>query len=188
METLEGQWKMIITHAPVRLLKVQFKKLESLLRQEIKAADIEITEECVALNENKEDINEILKRHEAKFKNSNFFSTCETYLQELRNCSKELSEKKGVEDKSNIEDILDYLQKYWDNITKKIETMNTKLKFLPSAREGFERNFFQLVSWINDLEINSAALKNDNLSSTTEYRRLLDKTKVSNNFYQSLFL
>ena len=96
METLEGQWKMIITHAPVRLLKVQFKKLESLLRQEIKAADIEITEECVALNENKEDINEILKRHEAKFKNSNFFSTCETYLQELRNCSKELSEKKGV--------------------------------------------------------------------------------------------
>jgi hypothetical protein len=179
METLEGQWKMIITHAPVRLLKVQFKKLESLLREEIKEADKEITEECVALNENKEDINEILKRHEAKFKNSNFFSTCEAYLQELRNCSKELSEKKGVEDKSNIEDILDYLQKYWDNITKKIETMNIKLKLLPSAREGFERNFFQLVSWINDLEINSAALKNDNLSSTTEYRRLLDKIKVS---------
>ena len=66
--------------------------------------------------------------------------------------------------------------------------MNTKLKILPSAREGFERNFFQLVSWINDLEINSAALKNNNLSSTTEYRRLLDKTKVSNIFYQRLLL
>jgi hypothetical protein len=81
MDTLEGQWKMIVSHAPVRLLKLQFKQLETLLRQEIKAADIEISEECQALNENSEDITEILKRHEAKFKHSNFFTTCETYLQ-----------------------------------------------------------------------------------------------------------
>jgi hypothetical protein len=81
MDTLEGQWKMIVSHAPVRLLKLQFKQLETLLRQEIKAADIEITEECQALNDNSEDITEILKRHEAKFKHSNFFTTCENYLQ-----------------------------------------------------------------------------------------------------------
>ena len=177
MDTLEGQWKMIVTHAPVRLLKLQFKQLEILLRQEIKAADLEITEECQALNENKEDINEILKRHEAKFKHSNFFSTCESYLQGLRMCSKELGEKR-VEDKSSIEDILDYLQSYWSNLTKKIETMNAKLTILPGAKENFERNFFQFASWLNELELNSNSLFNNGLTSTSEYRRLLDKAKV----------
>lgn len=177
METFEGQWKMIVTHAPVRLLKLQFKQLEILLRQEIKAADLEISEECQALNENKEDINEILKRHEAKFKHSNFFTTCESYLQGLRMCSKELGEKR-VEDNASIEDILSYLQNYWINLTKKIETMNAKLTILPGAKENFERNFFQFASWLNELELNSNSLSNNNLSSISEYRRLLDKTKV----------
>jgi hypothetical protein len=55
--------KMILSHAPIRLLKLNFKRLEQLLRQEINAADEEIMEESLALNQNK-DINEILKRHE----------------------------------------------------------------------------------------------------------------------------
>jgi hypothetical protein len=57
--------KTILSHAPVRLLKLNFKRLEQLLRQEINAADEEIYEESLALNQNK-DVNEILKRHEVK--------------------------------------------------------------------------------------------------------------------------
>ena len=56
---------MILSHAPIRLLKLNFKRLEGLLRQEIIAADAEIMEESLALNQNK-DINEIIKRHEVK--------------------------------------------------------------------------------------------------------------------------
>jgi len=92
-------------------------------------------------------------------------------------CSKELGEKR-VEDKSGIEDILDSLQSYWLSLTKKIETINAKLTVMPGARENFERNFFQFASWLNELEQNSNALTNNNLTSSSEYRRLLDKTKV----------
>ena len=59
-------FKTILSHAPIRLLKLNFKRLEHLLRQEINAADEEIMEESLALNQNK-DINEILKRHEVLF-------------------------------------------------------------------------------------------------------------------------
>jgi hypothetical protein len=92
-------------------------------------------------------------------------------------CSKELGEKR-VEEKSSIEDILDSLQTYWLSLTKKIETINAKLTVMPGARENFERNFFQFASWLNELEQNSNALTNNNLTSSSEYRRLLDKTKV----------
>lgn len=168
---------MILTHAPVRLLKLQFKRLEVLLKQELKAADIEISEECLALNENV-DLNEILRRHEAKFKHSNFFSTCESYLQGLRTCTRELSEKK-VEDKSNVEEILEYLQNYWLNLTKKIETMNQKLTILPDTKENFERSYNQFVSWLYELEQQSESLNNNNLSSVSEYKRLVEKCRVS---------
>ena len=171
---------MILAHAPVRLLKLQFKRLEILLKQELKAADIEISEECLALNENV-DTNEILRRHEAKFKHSNFFSTCESYLQGLRTCTKELSEKKS-DDKSNVEEIFDYLQNYWSSLTRKIETMNAKLTVLPDTKENFEKSLTQLTSWMHEFELNVDNLNNNNLSSSSEYRRLAEKCRVSQSF------
>ena len=172
--------KMILAHAPVRLLKLQFKRLEILLKQELKAADIEISEECLALNENV-DTNEILRRHEAKFKHSNFFSTCESYLQGLRTCTKELSEKKS-DDKSNVEEIFDYLQNYWSSLTRKIETMNAKLTVLPDTKENFEKSLTQLANWMHEFELNVDNLNNNNLSSSSEYRRLAEKCRVSQSF------
>lgn len=172
---------MILTHAPIRLLKLKFKRLEIMLKQELKAADIEISEECLALNENV-NLNEILRRHEAKFKHSNFFTTCESYLQELRTCTRELNEKKA-DDKSNVEEILDYLLGYWANLTKKIETMNTKLTILPDTKENFERNFDQFSAWLGDIEKNYESLNNNNLSSLSEYRRLAEKCQVTNFFF-----
>lgn len=172
---------MILTHAPVRLLKLQFKRLENLLRQEIKEADAEISAEFLALKENK-NISEILKRHEAKFKHSDFFVNCESYLQGLRSCSKELSEKK-IDDKSNLESVLDYLQNHWSNLTRKIENMNAKLTVLPDTKENFEKNLNQLNNWLVEIEFNSKGLFNNSLSSSSEYKRLVDKTKVKNYFY-----
>jgi hypothetical protein len=169
---------MILTHAPVRLLKLQFKRLENLLKQELKAADIEISEECLALNESNVDVAKLLKRHEAKFKHSNFFSNCESYLQGLRTCSKELAEKKA-EEKSNVDEILDYLQNYWSSLTKKIETMNAKLTVLPDTKETFDRNICLFTCWLSEFEHNFANLNNNNLPSTSDYRRLIEKCRVS---------
>ncbi len=180
MDTLSGQWQMILAHAPVRLLKLQFKRLEVLLKQELKAADIEISEECLALKKNG-NVEEILKRHEAKFKNGNFFSNCESYLQGLRNCSKELCEKKQ-EEKSNVDEILDYLQGYWVNLTKKIETMNAKLTILPETKDSFEANFNQFAGWLYDVEQNVEGVRNNNLASLSDYRRLAEKCQVGGVF------
>lgn len=168
---------MILSHAPVRLLKLQFKRLENLLLQEIREADAEISDELDELNENG-DLNQILKRHEAKFKHSNFFHTCESYLQGLRNCTQELSEKK-VEDKSNIQDIFDYLQNHWLTLTQKIENMNAKLTILPGTKENFQTNLNQLTSWLIEIEFNLQSLFDNSLSSSSDYKRILDKSKVN---------
>lgn len=168
---------MIMTHAPVRLLRLQFKRLENLLKQEIKEADAEISEEFNALNENK-DVGEILKRHEAKFKHSDFFPTCESYLQGLKTCKIELADKK-VEDKTFIEDAYDHLQTYWHTLTQKIEALNAKLTITNDTPEDFERNLTQLDTWLYEIEATSKDLFDYNLTSSSEYRRALEKTRVN---------
>ena len=167
---------MILSHAPIRLLKLQFKRLEILLINEIKEADAEINEEFNALKEN-QNLEEILKRHEAKFKHSDFFKTCESYLQGLRVCTQELSEKK-VEDKSNVEEIFEYLQNYWKNLTQKIEAINSKLTTLPDAKENFQLNINQLTTWLIEIELNTENLFKNHMVSTSEYKRFLEKSKV----------
>jgi hypothetical protein len=54
---------MIVSHAPVRLLKLNFKRLEGLLKDEFMAADNELKDEYMGLNQN-HDLSEILRRHE----------------------------------------------------------------------------------------------------------------------------
>lgn len=176
METLESKWHMILAHAPIRLLKLNFTRLETLLRQEISAADAEIMEESMALNQNK-DISEIIKRHEAKFKYSNFFSTCETYLQGLRSCTNALLDQKMVEDKSTILDTNDKIQKYWETLTKKIETMSNRLKALPDLKEKFDKEIYQLNAWLTDFEQNKRNLNNNDLS-IGEYKKILERFNV----------
>ena len=168
---------MILSHAPVRLLKLQFKRLEVLLIKEIKEADAEISDEFNALNENK-NLHEILKRHEAKFKHSDFFKTCESYLQGLKMCTQELADKK-VDDKSNIEEIFSYLQNYWLSLTQKIEAMNSKLTILPDTKENFQLNINQLTTWLIEIELNTDNLFKNHMVSTSEYKRFLDKSKVN---------
>jgi hypothetical protein len=54
---------MIVSHAPVRLLKLNFKRLESLLKEEFLAADNQLKDEYMGLNQN-QDLSDILRRHE----------------------------------------------------------------------------------------------------------------------------
>ena len=97
-------------------------------------------------------------------------------MQGLRSCTKALIEKQ-VDDKSNIEDVLDHLQKYWDNLTQKIELMNEKLKLLPETREKFDKNIHSINSWLNEIEQNKRQLNNNDLT-VSEYKRLIEKLKV----------
>jgi DNA repair ATPase RecN len=95
----------------------------------------------------------------------------------LRSCTQELIEQK-VEDKSNIEDVLDHLQNYWESLTQKIELMNAKLKTLPETREKFDKNLHNINTWLNDIDQNKRQLNNNDLT-VSEYKRLIEKLKVS---------
>jgi len=167
---------MIVSHAPIRLLKIQFKRLEVVLRQEFKEADEELKREQTELNES-QNINDILRRHESKFHSSNFFQTCESYLKDLRIFTKELVEKK-CDDRASIQEVCDGLQNYWTNLVKKIENVRTKLTILPETKENFELHVGQLNSWLNEFDVNATNLFSNNLPSTNDYKRVLDKSRV----------
>ena len=56
--------------------------------------------------------------------------------------------------------------------------MNEKLKLLPETREKFDKNIHGINSWLNDIEQNKRQLNNNDLT-VTEYKRLIDKLKVT---------
>jgi hypothetical protein len=98
-------------------------------------------------------------------------------MQALRICTKELVNHK-VEEKANIEKSLDNFQKYWESLLQKIEKMTTKLKTLPDAKESFEKGLHQLSTLLIEFEQNKRQLNNNELS-VADYKRIVDKLKVS---------
>ena len=98
-------------------------------------------------------------------------------MEGLRTCTKALVDQK-VEDKSSIQEIFEHLQKYWQSLTHKIETMNTKLKKLPDAKEQIDTDLHHLSAWLSEFEQSKRTL-NSNELSTGDYKRLVDKLKTS---------
>ncbi|CAF0715881.1 unnamed protein product [Brachionus calyciflorus] len=175
METLEGQWKMILSHGPIRLLKLEFKRIELLLKHELIEADRELNQCFNSLAENR-DSKKIFKKFQEKFKNSNFYSLCESYLENMKNCVLQLAEKK-IEDRSFIEDAFQNLNTQWINLTQKIEAFNNNLQSKLNIRETVDRNITILDSWLYELETTSKEIFDYNLPSASEYSRALNKIK-----------
>jgi hypothetical protein len=167
---------MIVAYAPARLLKLQFKRIESQLRSEIKKADAEISEELLALAQNKNP-NELVKRHEAKFRRTNFYPTCEACLENLRGLIDELRAIKP-DDASHMQVVLDHMQTYWFDLTERIESVYGKLTMLPDAKENFQFNLIEVDNWLNEAEVNAINLFSNSLSTTTEYKNILEKIRV----------
>jgi hypothetical protein len=149
------------------------------LRKEIKEAELQIANELESFDGKKFNSN-IRKQHEAKFKYSNFFPTCESYLYSLNSYGRQLADKKSDE-KANIDGIMSYLQAHWSNLTKNIEKINriSNGNISSESKENFERQLHQLSLWLMDIEYVSSNLNRVNFTSTAEYKQLLEKCKVS---------
>lgn len=181
MDTLEGQWKMITLHAPIRLLKLKFKHLESMLRKELFDADNELNQHILSLASN-HDADKIYKRFHEKFKSSNFFPQCESYLEQIKKCVLELADKK-IDDRSFIEEAFQNLNSQWINLTNKIEDLSKKIQARLNKREIVDRNLTILDSWLFEVESTSKNLFDYNLTSISEYSRALEKMQVIIFFY-----
>ncbi len=178
METLEGKLKMILSQAPIRLLKLKFKQLEFLLKKEVKEADRELNDYLDYLNQkNIVNMNKIIEKYQAKFNDSSdFFSKCQSYLNDLKSIISELGEKK-IDEKTMIENTYQNLEATWINMVKKIEKMNERLYVLPNKQQNFETNLKELNIWMVEFEFYVENLCRNDLPYLTEYVSLIDKTK-----------
>jgi hypothetical protein len=149
------------------------------LRKEISEAELQIADELDSLDR-KNFNSSIRKQHEAKFKYSNFFQTCEAYLQNLNSYGRQLAEKKSDE-KVNIDRILNNIKVNWGNLNKNIEKINKIISGNSNSesKENFERQIRQLNLWLTDIEYVSSNLDRLNFTSLIEYKQLLEKCKVS---------
>lgn len=167
---------MISTHAPIRLLKLEFRRLEISLRKEFKNAENEINEQSNALESANCNLDELIKRHEYIFGHSDFFNMCETYLNDLRYYGKELGNAK-LDERANVENIYISLEDNWISIVKKIENINGKLRSLPNVFSTFESNLNQLDSWLSEISVHSMKIFDSSLGSK-EYTRAIENLTV----------
>lgn len=178
---------MVICYAPVRLLKLKFKHVESQLRGEMKKADTEISNEYLSLSAgNQASIGEVLKRHETKFKRNEFYSKCESMLETLRSVINDLREI-NAKDVASMEEVFTQLQNYWFNLTQKIDAIYAKLTMLPSAKDQFESNLNCLINWVAEFELVYDGIFSSDLDAPKQYKLLLDRVRVRvKHFYHTI--
>ena len=178
METLEGKLKMILSQAPIRLLKLKFKQFEFLFKKELKEADQELNDIQDLLNRtNTINMKNIIENYEAKFnKSSDFFTKFQSYLNNLKTISSELGEKK-TDEKTMIENAYQNLETAWLNIVKKIDRLNDRLYVLPNKHRNFETNIKELNIWMVEFEFYIENINRNDLPYLTEYVSLVDKIK-----------
>jgi hypothetical protein len=173
---------MIIASVPSRILKLQFKQTETQLRNEYRLANAEIAEEYSMLdNKNQIEIDHVFKRHELKFRQNDFHSMCESHLESLRVI---LSSDDSKDDRKNMENVYEELQTEWFKLNQQIDILYTKLTMLPNANENFEKNLHELSVWLDLFQENSQNLFNNDVNCSTEYKNILENTKV-NEFIKS---
>jgi hypothetical protein len=176
--------KMIVSYAPVRLLKLQFKRVESQLRSEMKKADAEINEQ-IALhhesNDGSRSREELLRRHEAAFHHRGFFHhTCESHVANLRAILAELRALKPDECTSNLEEIVEHVHGYWCVLTQRIATLHAELSeaSVAEAQHTFQLNLMQVERWLSEAEVNAINLFSNSIASTAEYSIIVEKIRV----------
>lgn len=142
MDTLEGKWKTIICYAPIRLLRLQFERIETLIVQELEQAENELNDELKQL-ERQHDTTEILRRHNERFQLNNFQPTMEVHMRELQTFandirSKEQGQASVIHDNEQIDQRTIKLNNYWANMQTKIDNVRRKLQTIPKKWQEFE--------------------------------------------------
>ncbi|CAF1053347.1 unnamed protein product [Adineta ricciae] len=155
MDTLESRWNSIVCHAPIRLLRLQYERLESIIVKELKQAEDELNEELKQM-ERHMDTSDILRRHNERFQLNNFQPTMETHLRNLHAYANDIRSHDTSSTSSQENDQMDerttQLNDYWARTQTKIDNVKRKLQILPKQRQEFEEKFRVVEAWIEAIE------------------------------------
>jgi hypothetical protein len=139
MDTLESKWNTIVCYAPIRLLRLQYERIENIIVKELKQAEDELNDELRQL-EKQHDTTEILRRHNEHFQLNNFQPTMETYIKNLHSFANDIRIKDI--DASHENDQIDQrtvkLNDYWTRMQAKIDNVKRKLQTIPKKWQEFE--------------------------------------------------
>ena len=136
MGHLQSQWKTIVGDAPLRLLRLQFERLEHLIRKELKQAEGELNEELKLLEEQQQQRTngaEILRRHHEYFQWNHFQPTIDTHLKQLLTIVEELHSKD-----TSIDERARQLKNDWTQMQSRIGNVKRKLQTIPKQWQEFE--------------------------------------------------
>jgi DNA repair exonuclease SbcCD ATPase subunit len=144
MDTLESRWNSIVCHAPIRLLRLQYERLENIVVKELKQAEDELNEELKQI-ENQLDTADILQRHNERFQLNNFHPTMETHIKNLHAFANDIRTKESSTSTNEENDQIDQrttkLNDYWTRMQTKIDNVKRKLQTIPKQRQEFEEKY-----------------------------------------------
>jgi hypothetical protein len=139
MDTLESTWNTIVCYAPIRLLRLQYERIENVIVKELKQAEDELNDELRQL-EKQRDTTDILRRHNERFQLNNFQPTMETYMKNLHSFAHDIRSKDTAASHENdqIDQRTMKLNDYWTRMQAKIDNVKRKLQTIPKKWQEFE--------------------------------------------------
>jgi chromosome segregation ATPase len=145
MTSLESAWNVIICYAPLRLLRLQFERIENTIVEELERAEKELNDELREL-ERQHDTADILRRHNELFQLNNFQPTMEIHMKDLRTYANDIrtnekSQPTVSHENEQIDQRTRKLNDYWANTQTKIDNVKRKLQTIPKKWQDFEEKY-----------------------------------------------
>jgi nesprin-1 len=142
MDTLESKWNNIVCYAPIRLLRLQFERIENIIVKELKQAEDELNDE-LRLLEKQRDTTDILRRHNEHFQLNNFQPTMDTHIRNLHSFANDIRIKdtNTSHDNDQVDQRTIKLNDYWIRMQAKIDNVKRKLQTVPKKWQEFEEKY-----------------------------------------------
>lgn len=189
---------MIQNHAPYRLAKLEFKRVEIELKRELKRAEDELRAEDLETAEVFAP-NELLDRHESVFgDNDGLISRCETLMSEMRARMHELIGGGGLPetprskqqhstnettDRNHLQETCASLETWLESVRERVARVAARLRMLPQTCAFVESTLGHVDAWLTEISRHSLGLFDSHLASAVEYKRTIDRLEVSFFFF-----
>ncbi|KAK3865215.1 hypothetical protein Pcinc_029165 [Petrolisthes cinctipes] len=169
IKSLQNRWDEVMCHAPLHLLKLEFRLDENTFQMYVRDIERELANEQNSYNKN-ENVEAIRRRHEEFFAEQ-LISRVEELFDNMDRSSQEYRKKK--DDKGLVEDC-QRCSVQWLDLQTRIGTMASQLDQIPERWKEYENKVEETVVWmdgVNDClkEINREA------ASAEDYEKLKDK-------------
>lgn len=178
MDSLETKWNTIVGYAPIRLLHLQYERIENIIVKELKQAEDELNDELRQL-ERQRDTTDILRRHNEHFQLNNFQPTMDTYMKNLQTFANDIRSKKtdSTYEIEQIDQRTGKLNDYWTRMQTKIDTVKRKLQTIPKKWQEFEEKFHLVETWMSTIERSMTDTQNTEINFD-QYKLLVNKFKA----------